>query len=348
MSIKIDVVAAIIERQGRFLFGKRSQHKRSAAGYWCPISGRVEPGESQAAAVEREVAEETGLRVRALEKVAECDTHDGSALIHWWLCSPLDDAPARLANDEHSELAWCSIAELKRLSPVFLEDVAILEAAASGAGQQRVAGSYDRWASRYDADANPTRDLAALELRGGLLELRGRRVVEPGCGTGGNTLWLAERAASVVGLDLSEGMLGIARARAAAPHVRLLQHDITAPWPLEDAAADAVVAMLVLEHVEQLAPFFEQAARVLAPGGQLFLCELHPTRQMLGKGARFSSEPGGHVECVSAFPHDVSDYVGGALAANFVVRRLLERRDPGAPFQVPPRVLSALFEKAAP
>ena len=129
---KIDVVAAIIERNGRYLFGKRSQHKRSAPGYWCPISGRIEAGESQAQAVVREVSEETGLSVRALGKVAECETHDGSALIHWWRVEPLDDAAARLANDEHTELAWASIEEMKALQPVFLEDVAILEQAARG------------------------------------------------------------------------------------------------------------------------------------------------------------------------------------------------------------------------
>lgn len=126
---KIDVVAAIIERSGRFLFGKRSPHKRSAPGYWCPISGRVEPGESQADAVVREVREETGLRVVAVEKVGECDTHDGSALIHWWRVRLEGEAPARLANDEHTELAWVTLEEMRRLEPVFLEDVAIIEAA---------------------------------------------------------------------------------------------------------------------------------------------------------------------------------------------------------------------------
>ncbi|MGK3987011.1 NUDIX domain-containing protein [Sorangium sp. So ce136] len=129
---KIDVVAAILERDGRFLFGKRSAHKRSAPGYWCPISGRVEEGESQADAVVREVLEETGLAVRARCKVAECDTHDGTALIHWWRVDPLDGAPVRLANDEHSELAWVSLTEMKALAPVFLEDVEIIERSAAG------------------------------------------------------------------------------------------------------------------------------------------------------------------------------------------------------------------------
>ena len=126
---KIDAVAAILERGGRFLLGKRSPHK-TAPGYWCPISGRIEPGESQADAVVREVREEVGLTVRAIEKVAECDTHDGHAVIHWWRVEALDAAPARLANDEHSELVWATVAEMKRLEPVFLEDVEIFADAA--------------------------------------------------------------------------------------------------------------------------------------------------------------------------------------------------------------------------
>lgn len=124
---KVDVVAAVLERDGRFLLGKRSAHKRTAPGYWCPVCGSVEPGELQAQAVVREVREETGLAVRAVAKVAECETHDGEALMHWWRVEPLDASAARLANDEHTELGWFTIDEMKRLSPVFLEDVAIFE-----------------------------------------------------------------------------------------------------------------------------------------------------------------------------------------------------------------------------
>jgi len=123
---KVDVVAAVLERDGRFLLGKRNAHKK-AAGYWCPVCGRVEPGESQADAVVREVREETGLAVRPIAKVAECDTHDGKAVMHWWRVQPLDAAPACLANDEHTELGWFTIDEMKRLTPIFLEDVAIFE-----------------------------------------------------------------------------------------------------------------------------------------------------------------------------------------------------------------------------
>lgn len=125
MGEKVHVVAAIIERGGRFLVGKRSPHKQSAPGYWCAVCGRIEDGESQADAVVREVHEEVGLSVRAVEKVAECDTHDGSALIHWWFAAPLDDASAVLLGDEHTELRWVTLDEMRALVPVFAEDVEI-------------------------------------------------------------------------------------------------------------------------------------------------------------------------------------------------------------------------------
>jgi len=105
-----DLVAAIVEREGRFLFGKGHSSERAATpGYWCPISGRSEPGEDQAEAVVREVFRETGLRVRALAKVNECPARDGSALMHFWRVELLDEAPALLANDERSELAWVTL-----------------------------------------------------------------------------------------------------------------------------------------------------------------------------------------------------------------------------------------------
>jgi 8-oxo-dGTP pyrophosphatase MutT (NUDIX family) len=124
-SAKKQVVAAIIERGGRFLVGKRGLHKASAPGAWCTITGCIEPGETETEAVAREVLEETGLRVQPIEKICQSDTRDGTACMHWWLTAPLDDAPAQLLDDEHSELRWVTVEEMRRLEPVFLEDVEI-------------------------------------------------------------------------------------------------------------------------------------------------------------------------------------------------------------------------------
>jgi len=336
----VQVVAAIIERGGRVLFGKRSPHRLAAPGYWCPVSGRIEPGESQAEAVVREVHEEVGLSVRALQKVDECDTHDGSALIHWWLAEPLDDAPAELLGDEHTELRWVTLGEMRGLEPAFAEDLEIIARAVGS-----VALAYDVWAASYDTDTNETRDLAANVLRLSPLPLAGARVIELGCGTGQNTAWLAERAQSLLGLDISPGMLQHARARVSSSHVRFSRHDITTAWPAAPGSADIVTAMLVLEHIEDLEPIFSEASRVLRPAGQLFFAELHPARQMLGKRARYVNPRTGELAHVPAFPHDVSDYVNAGVRAGLTLLELGEWRDPGAVYTDPPRILSARFER---
>jgi malonyl-CoA O-methyltransferase len=215
-------------------------------------------------------------------------------------------------------------------------------------GAPRCAAAYDRWSASYDADRNATRDLDAVVLRRAPLALAERDVLELGSGTGKNTVWLAEHARSVVGLDLSEGMLARARERVRAPHVRFVRHDVREPWPVADAAIDAVVGNLVLEHVRDLLPVYAEAARVLRAGGQLFLCELHPYRQWNGAQARFTDAATGESVRVDAHVHTASEYVNGGLACGLVLRRLDEWLEADAPSGAPPRLLSVHFERARP
>lgn len=203
-----------------------------------------------------------------------------------------------------------------------------------------VAAAYDRWAETYDTDLNRTRELAAAVLRQSDLQLGGRDVVEIGCGTGRNTEWLAERAASVLAVDFSEGMLQQAKSRVRSPRVRFQQHDIRYGWPVAAASADLVIAMLVLEHIEHVEPIFAEASRALRTGGELFVCELHPMRQMYGKQARFTNRDTGECERITAFLHDISDYVNGALGSGFELAHLGEWRDPDAQRSDLPRLLS--------
>jgi malonyl-CoA O-methyltransferase len=205
--------------------------------------------------------------------------------------------------------------------------------------------AYDRWAASYDADENATRDLDALVLRCAPLRFEGADVLELGCGTGKNTAWLAERSRSVLALDFSDGMLARARERVHAPHVRFARHDVREPWPSADASADVVVGNLVLEHVADLAPIYAEAARVLRPGGRLFLCELHPYRQWRGGQARFTDATTGESVLVAAHLHSVADYVNGGLGCGLLLRGVGEWLEDGALAGVPPRLFSVLFER---
>lgn len=200
--------------------------------------------------------------------------------------------------------------------------------------------AYTAWSATYDSVTNATRDRDAEATRATLGGLRVGRALELGCGTGKNTTLLAQISAEVRALDFSEGMLARARARVQAPNVTFTVADLTQPWPCPDGWAELISGNLVLEHIDDLGHIFAEARRCLAPGGQLFLCELHPARQYLGLQATFTSEAG-QVH-IPAFVHHISDYLDGAEASGLRLLRLREWWDT-AEREKPPRVVSFLF-----
>ncbi|MCP4298673.1 MAG: NUDIX hydrolase [Proteobacteria bacterium] len=121
-----DAVVAIIQKGDKFLFVKRSNYREAAAGYWCPVSGRVEKGESQELALQREVMEEVGLNVLAAKKICDIPTHDNSYLLHFWTTNIIS-GEASITSDEATDLRWVTIKQMKSLHPVFQEDIDIIE-----------------------------------------------------------------------------------------------------------------------------------------------------------------------------------------------------------------------------
>jgi 8-oxo-dGTP pyrophosphatase MutT (NUDIX family) len=118
-------VMIVIEKEGKFLLGKRADWKPKAPGYWCPISGHIEEGESEEAAVVREAWEEVGLMVKPYRRLGSIDTHDGTTKLHWWQAKIME-GEAFIKNRENSELGWFTPEELGNLRPTFKEDIAMV------------------------------------------------------------------------------------------------------------------------------------------------------------------------------------------------------------------------------
>jgi len=206
-----------------------------------------------------------------------------------------------------------------------------------------IADPYNEWASTYDTNVNRTRDLDAHLMRETFAGRSNGDVIEIGCGTGKNTAMLAEACRSLVALDLSEGMLDIARKKVTAGHARFQIADISSTWPVVDDRADLVTCNLVLEHLNTMNHVFAEARRALRKGGTFFVCELHPFRQYAGSQAKFVK--GGVEVPVQAFTHNISDFVAAAKGNGFLVADLREwwhADDAGGS----PRLISFAFEKS--
>lgn len=111
-----------------------------------------------------------------------------------------------------------------------------------------------------------------LDLLG---DVRGKRVLDVGCGDGDLAVELARRGAMVVGLDASPAMIAAARARAERGAMPVTFATGTAEaLPFAPGSFDVVVAVTILCFVADGAPAFAEAARVLRPGGAFVIGEL--------------------------------------------------------------------------
>jgi len=167
--------------------------------------------------------------------------------------------------------------------------------------------AYNDWASQYDTNINKTRDLEAVALRNILSGIPFESCLEIGCGTGKNTAWLIEKANHVTAVDLSEEMLSKAKGKITSDRAQFVQADITAEWTFRKQLYDIVIFSLVLEHIENLDPVFNQVAQSLKPGGHVYIGELHPFKQYAGSKARFETAEG--LQVVDCFNHHITDFI---------------------------------------
>lgn len=148
---------------------------------------------------------------------------------------------------------------------------------------------YDRWSSSYDATDNPMVAATAWALRQRPFDAAGCDVLELGCGTGRHAAsLLAGGARRFVGVDGSAGMLAVARRRMADPRASWLRGELRA-LPVADRCCDRALIALVFEHVRELAPVCAELARVLRPGGQVRILEIHADLVAGGTNAHFAS-----------------------------------------------------------
>lgn len=115
-----EAVIAVIRKDDCVLIIQRGPKAR-APGYWGPLSGTIEVGETQQETVVREVKEEVGLEVRAVRKVWECLSDDSNFLLHWWLVE-IASGEINIDPDEVSEARWVTIEEYFSLENTFRND----------------------------------------------------------------------------------------------------------------------------------------------------------------------------------------------------------------------------------
>jgi len=188
--------------------------------------------------------------------------------------------------------------------------------------------AYALWAAGYPPRAhNPVmhaEEHAMLALLPA--DLRGRSVLDVGCGSGRYMLHALHRcAARVTGVDLSVEMLERAGAELGAYRhvggIELVQGNLES-LPLPDACADLTICGLAIGHLDRLQPALAELRRVTRPGGAILCSDVHPIGHALGWARDFKS--GDRHYAVRHTPHLYSHWHASCAALNLEIARVLE------------------------
>lgn len=200
-------------------------------------------------------------------------------------------------------------------------------------------------AARYGALASQASSLSC----GGALELAaprpGERLVDLGCGRGGDLLRAADMVGPtghVTGVDATPRMVEAARERIAGlANASVVQGDLAAV-PLPAACADLVVSNCAINHATDKAAVYREVARLLAAGGRVVVSDV-VAEAVLPESVR--SDPAAWAACYGGAIPEV-EYLAAVAAAGLADIRVLKRTEPYAKGGV--RVLSLTIEARQP
>jgi SAM-dependent methyltransferase len=223
------------------------------------------------------------------------------------------------AGDHDRDFVETRLAEIRQL----LDDEKLQNC---GVLAERVSSvtAYQQRSTSYDAEAGG--GLFTLDEPVVAEYLDGRApgaALDAACRTGRFAEFLAQRGHQVIGVDSSPDMLRHARQRVPTGEFHLGELD---RLPLPDDSVDVVVCALALVHVPRLEPVLAEFARVLRPGGDLVISDVH--HDLVTRGSVITARgPAGEPCLVDTYRHQLGDYLRAALSVGFQVKRCEE---PGA------------------
>jgi ubiquinone/menaquinone biosynthesis C-methylase UbiE len=165
--------------------------------------------------------------------------------------------------------------------------------------------------------------------------VKGKNVLEIGCGAAQCGIAFAKQGANVIGIDLSEEQLKIAKGLAEKNKVKikLLQGDIINLAQIESNSQDIVFSSWAFMYITDLQSCFKEAYRVLKNNGIFIFSTDHPFWRRVSKESLkikksyFENESYNEPYMKGTFiahDHKVSDYTNWLVNSGFIIEKMIE------------------------
>lgn len=156
---------------------------------------------------------------------------------------------------------------------------------------------FDGYKALRDGDCNANDLIEQPAMQKLLPDLSGKSVLDLGCGYGHNCIDFVKRGAvGVVGIDISEKMLEVAKSESADEKIRYINMSMTDIGNLNEKF-DFIYSSLAFHYVKDFEAFSKKMYSVLNPGGYLLFSQEHPiiTATVDGKGHFNKDENGNRI-----------------------------------------------------
>lgn len=131
---------------------------------------------------------------------------------------------------------------------------------------------YDRYANLYGKSHAFLNTFEKGEFYSILGDIKGKKILDVGCGDGRLTEWLLMSGAEVYAADISGNM--IKKIEGKFSKIKAFVCDIK-EMPFEDNFFDLVISAFVIVHLKTLPEAFDEVYRVLKPGGSFVLSNIN-------------------------------------------------------------------------
>lgn len=113
-----------------------------------------------------------------------------------------------------------------------------------------------------------------LEMLG---KLKGKSLLDVGCGSGYLAFELSQIAKKVIGVDFSADFIDLCQKKYSNQrNLSFKVHDATSKIEFDDRSFDIIVSKMVLQYIEDISIFAQESARVVKNSGKIMVVVDHP------------------------------------------------------------------------
>ena len=156
---------------------------------------------------------------------------------------------------------------------------------------------FEGYRNLRDKEVNANNIFEIPALFSLLPDLTGKKVLDLGCGFGEHCKMFIEMGAeSIVGIDISEKMLEVARKENADPKITYLNMPMEDLYKLTENDTDrfdVAVSSLALHYVDDFSGVVSEVFKLLNEGGSFIFSQEHPLNTCHGKGERWTMDENG-------------------------------------------------------